>query len=282
MMLAFEAELKPFYPMEEIHGFIRWAFGYVCDYAPVDMVLKRDNLLSREEFLMLFNVLERLKTYEPIQYILGETEFYGMKIVVNPSVLIPRPETEELVALIIKENHEQTITILDVGTGSGCIAIALKKHLPKATILAVDISEEALIIAKENAVMNAVSIDFRKVNILDEGDRNTLPHVDVIVSNPPYITRKEMPMMERNVLDYEPHLALFVEDDDPLIFYRATLAFAFAFAKTPHSVLIYWEINESMGSALAEILKENGVDDFTILQDMRGKDRMMKVMLKHQ
>src|SRR5450432_2795111 len=150
---SFEEELNHFYPMDEIKGFIRWSFYHVCGYSSIDLSMKKDDIISPQHSAKLISIIERLKTYQPIQYILGETEFYGLKILVNPNVLIPRPETEELVDWIIKDHQHQSITILDIGTGSGCIAIALKKHLPMATIIAIDISDDALSLDKENALM---------------------------------------------------------------------------------------------------------------------------------
>jgi release factor glutamine methyltransferase len=271
----FKKELKPLYPKEDIKGFIRWALGHVTGYTSIEMAMNRNKVISENQTNHLLQIIERLKTYEPIQYVLGETEFYGLKIKVNPNVLIPRPETEELVDWIIKENKNKPVTILDIGMGSGCIAIALKKNLPSAQIIAIDIAEDALIIAKENALLNKVSIEFIKINIFDKSIRNTLPSIDIIVSNPPYITQQEKPFMEKNVLDYEPHLALFVSNENPLLFYKEILDFASE--RLNKDGLIYWEINESMEGNLKTLLNQYGHHNFEFRKDLRGKERMLKL-----
>jgi release factor glutamine methyltransferase len=277
MVDIFESELKTFYPKEEIKGFIKWSFKHVCNYSSIDLTIHSKSFLSNAHSEPLLIIIERLKTFEPIQYIIGETEFYGLKIKVNPNVLIPRPETEELVDWIIKDNKDKSITILDIGIGSGCIAIALKKNLPLAIIIAIDISENALNIAKENALLNEVSIDFRKINILDKTERNTLHGIDLIVSNPPYIANQEKYQMEKNVLDYEPHLALFVPDENPLLFYKEILDFAIE--KFNKEGVVYCEINENKVLELINLFGEKGLKDFEFRKDIRGKDRMMKVII---
>ena len=277
MIEIFESELKPFYPIEEIKGFIKWSFMHTCNYSSLDLTINSKSFLSKGHSEQLLIIIVRLKTFEPIQYIIGETEFYKLKIKVNPNVLIPRPETEELVDWIIKENKDKSITILDIGTGSGCIAIALKKNIPLATIIAIDISENALNLAKENALLNGVSIDFRKINILDNTEWNTLPKIDYVVSNPPYVTHLEKPQLEKNVLDYEPHLALFVPDEKPLLFYKEILDFALE--KLNKEGVVYCEINENKVLELINLFGEKGLKDFEFRKDIRGKDRMMKVII---
>lgn len=278
LIKAFEDGLISVYPLEEIRGFVKWSFGFVCHFSSLELSLKIKEILSDEHVKKLFGIIERLRTEEPIQYILGETEFYGLKILVNPNVLIPRPETEELVDLIIKENQNIEMKILDIGTGSGCIPIALKKNLPKATITGIDVSAKALHTAKENAAMNGFEIDFREMSILDEREVSGLPSFDIIVSNPPYITQKERPLMQKNVLNYEPHFALFVEDDDALIFYRAIVDFALMHAAKETKV--YWEINEAKDEELGQLLAEKGIADYSILKDLSGRNRMLKFILR--
>ncbi|MEI6817256.1 MAG: peptide chain release factor N(5)-glutamine methyltransferase [Bacteroidota bacterium] len=275
---AFNERLKEHYPLDEISGFIRWSFDYVCNFKPADLAIKRDETIDFNELERFNNIIERLKNQEPIQYILGETMFFGLRIMVNEHVLIPRPETEELVDWIIKENKNDNISIIDIGTGSGCIPIALKSKMGTSlkSVLAIDVSENALVLAKKNADMNAVSIDFRKVDILDDNAWHSLPLVDLIVSNPPYITKNEMVLMERNVLDHEPHLALFVDDGDALLFYKTILEFAKN--KLNDGGKIYFEINESRGEELADFIRDNYHYQTIIKKDLSGKDRMLKVV----
>ncbi len=198
--------------------------------------------------------------YEPIQYIFGKTDFYGFEFLVNPSVLIPRPETEELVELIVHDYAKKSIDILDVGTGSGCIAITLRRLLKKAQVSALDISPEALKIAKRNAGINRVQLTFYEF--------------DVIVSNPPYVMEKEKAEMEKNVLDYEPSLALFVPDDNPLLFYNNIARFAEQ--KLKKKGYLYFEINAQMGEAVVNMLRMMEFKNVELIQDLSGKDRFVK------
>jgi release factor glutamine methyltransferase len=230
------------------------------------------------------NIIERLNSNEPIQYILGETEFYGRKFLVNDSVLIPRPETEELVKLIIDEQKklESRISnlespILDIGTGSGCIAISLAKELSDFQVFAYDISEKALETAKKNADLNNVKVIFEKVDILNPPF--TIHHLafNIIVSNPPYVTKQEIELMQKNVIDFEPHLALFVENNNPLIFYEAIADFAYN-----HLIingLVAVEINEALGKETAEVFIKKGFSDVTIIKDIHQKDRFVRATL---
>ncbi len=273
----FEEELSEFYPIEEINGFIKWTLGNVLNHTSIQLILNNKNVLTEKEKSFIFSVIERLKTYEPIQYILGETEFYGLKFKLNPAVLIPRPETEELVDWIIKEKQNNSISILDIGTGSGCIAIALKKQIPLSNLIGIDISKDALEVAKENAVLNDISIDFREMNIFDKYEWDAMPAIDIIVSNPPYILENEKPLMEKNVLNYEPHQALFVSNVDPLIYYREILEFANK--KLNPNGAIYFEINESKGEEIKDLLINMNFTKFIIRKDLRGKDRMIKVTI---
>ncbi|MEZ2335457.1 peptide chain release factor N(5)-glutamine methyltransferase [Mucilaginibacter sp. RCC_168] len=239
--------------------------------------------LSAEQSEELKTILTRLQTGEPIQYILGETEFYGLPFKVNPSVLIPRSETEELVEWILEtcgghfaENSNQFDgAILDIGTGSGCIAISLKKNLPNADISAVDISETALQTARVNTALNKVEINFMNSDILDwQAQITKFKMYNLIVSNPPYVTLHDKQQMHINVTDHEPHSALFVPEDDPLLFYH-TIA-DFALAQLPANGLLFFEINENYGSQTVEMLRKKGFVDIILKQDMSGRDRMIK------
>jgi len=262
--------LEGLYDKNEIESFIYLIFKHLFGYGRKEMILMRNEILSSENMERIHNIVERLKVYEPIQYILGEAEFYGLKFIVKPGVLIPRNETEELADIIIKRNKHKKITLLDIGTGTGCIPIAVKKYLPEAEVWGCDISETALSVAKENASRNSVDIFFVQFDILSE---KTFPVTgfDIIVSNPPYVTEKEKELMQPNVLDYEPHLALFVPDDDPLMFYRAIVEKSTVLLKKGGE--IYFEINEMYGDDIRKLLENN---NFTaeIVKDINGKDRI--------
>jgi release factor glutamine methyltransferase len=246
------------------------------------------------------DIINRLKAQEPVQYIIGETEFYGRKFKVTPDTLIPRPETEELVQLVLKEapsapeggtfdmklyskshltvppSGAEGAIILDIGTGSGCIAISLACEIPKAQVYAYDISEKALEVAQENAVRNNASVIFEKIDILNIAPSSHPPY-SIIVSNPPYVMNAEKLEMEQNVLDYEPHLALFVEDSNPLIFYKAIAGFA---AKNLiDKGLCVVEINQALGLETAELFWNQGFHSVEVVKDMFGKDRMVKAVL---
>ena len=213
--------LRDLYPSSEVSSLVRLIMERVCNIQPHHFLFCKDKELPESEKSRIHDIVERLKQMEPIQYILGTADFYSLQFEVDPSVLIPRPETEELVEQVILDNADQKIKILDIGTGSGCIAVTLRKHLKKASVIATDISAEALATARRNAKRNNTTVTFIQTDILDpEKAEMDIPFIlDVIVSNPPYIKEEEKKDMERNVLDYEPHLALFVPDNDPLLYY---------------------------------------------------------------
>jgi release factor glutamine methyltransferase len=223
------------------------------------------------------DIIIRLKAHEPVQYIIGETEFYGRKFKITPDTLIPRPETEELVQLVLSiiPSGPDRGAILDIGTGTGCIAISLACELPNAQVYAYDISEKALKVAKENAVTNNVNVIFEQVDIFSLSTSFFSPF-SIIVSNPPYVMNAEKLKMEQNVLDYEPHLALFVEDSNPLIFYEAIAEFA---AKNLiNEGLCIVEINQMFGLETAELFWNQGFHSVEVVKDMFGKDRMVKAI----
>lgn len=219
-------------------------------------------------------IVNRLLLHEPIQYILGETEFYGLKFYTSPGVLIPRSETEELVDWIVSQEKTGCNKLLDIGTGSGCIPIAIDKNTGIAWIDGWDISEDALQIARSNALRNDSKVFFSNHDILDQSGLADDVKWDVIVSNPPYVLLEEASQMERNVLDFEPHLALFVPDADPLLFYRAIAKFANVHLQVHGS--LYFEINEKMGEQTVQLLQEFGFDDILIRRDLQGKERMVR------
>ena len=222
------------------------------------------------------NILHRLQTGEPIQYILGHTEFYGLPFKVDPSVLIPRPETEELVEWVLTSvgnSRLATGTILDIGTGSGCIAISLKANLPGAQISAIDISTKALESAKQNADLNNVKVNFIEADILNKSEIE-IPKSDIIVSNPPYVTQHDKTQMHTNVTDFEPHTALFVPENDPLLFYNAIADYALN--NLTQNGLLFFEINENLGKKTVELLNDKGFKNIELRRDMSGRDRMIK------
>jgi len=217
------------------------------------------------------DILAQLQTGKPLQYALGYAEFYGLKFLVNPATLIPRPETEELVRWVINSVTGDNLSILDIGTGSGCIAISLKKNLAGMQVSAMDVSVDALNTAKENAALNEVKVNFIEADILNYQSNN---HYSVIVSNPPYVTLEDKKLMHRNVTDFEPHTALFVPENDPLIFYRAIADFALS--NLENGGLLFFEINESLGKETAQLLIDKGFKDVEIRKDLSDRDRMVK------
>lgn len=235
------------------------------------LLIKGDELWGDAQQKQLLQITERLKDGEPLQYIMREAEFHGLTFTVNPNVLIPRPETEELVDWIIAE-CPNTTSILDIGTGSGCIAISLKKELPQTDVSAMDVSEMALETAKENMVKNNACVHFIHDDILNpKKDTNTF---QVIVSNPPYIMQKEKSSMHKNVLEHEPHLALFVENEDPLLFYRKIAEYGQT--HLGNEGLLFFEINALLGAETKEMLEQYGYKDITIRKDSNGKERMIR------
>jgi release factor glutamine methyltransferase len=221
------------------------------------------------------NMLTQLKTGKPLQYALGYAEFYSLKFIVNPSVLIPRPETEELVQWAIESVGSERLavgSVLDIGTGSGCIAISLKKNLPNVAVSAIDISVDALQIAKENAKLNEVEVDFIQDDILNS--KLKTQNLQLIISNPPYVTLEDKTRMHTNVTDFEPHTALFVPENDPLLFYKAIADFAVD--NLAANGLLFFEINESLGKETVALLESKGFREIELRQDMSGRDRMVK------
>ena len=268
--------LKGIYPSSEINGLVRLIMERVCNLQPHHFLLCRDKVLPESEKRWFYEIVERLKRLEPIQYILGIADFYSLEFEVSPSVLIPRPETEELVDLVILENQKKEINLLDIGTGSGCIAITLQKHLRNANVFGIDISAKALEVARRNAKRHKVATSFIQADILQlEQAEAALPYpFDVIVSNPPYIREEEMKEMEPNVVEHEPHLALFVPNEDPLLFYRHIAAFGRN--KLKEKGQLYFEINSALGEMTVNMLCQAGYKDVKLIKDLSGKDRIIK------
>lgn len=259
--------LRPLYPAGEVEGFIRIIFRHLLHYEPVDILLRKDTVLPGFIPDKIDKVVEELKKSRPVQYIFNEARFHGHDFYVDGSVLIPRPETEELVDIIVDENGLSDLSVLDAGTGSGCIAISLALALKFPEVTAVDISEKALAVARRNAAaLNARNIDFVCCDMLDMPVE--VGKYDIIVSNPPYIAESEKAGMDRNVLDYEPSGALFVPDDDPLRFYKALSRFG-ADALKPGGRL-YFEINSRFPAEIKKMLDADGYVDVELLCDMQG------------
>ncbi|WP_296348706.1 peptide chain release factor N(5)-glutamine methyltransferase [Winogradskyella sp.] len=278
----FHKTLDEMYGSDEVESFFFLTTEHFFNVPRIHLALEPEFTFSKAESDAIFQVLEDLKQQKPIQYILGETEFFGLKFNVNEHVLIPRPETEELVDWILSCDSErsevsQQLKILDIGTGSGCIAISLAKHLPNAKVYALDVSKEALEIAKSNAKMNEVEVTFMNLDILDILNWNLIfkdLEFDIIVSNPPYVRQLEKQEMKPNVLDNEPHLALFVENDEPFVFYNAITDFAIK--KLTIKGELYFEINQYLGDEMIALLEEKGLKNVELKIDLYGNDRMVK------
>lgn len=263
--------LTGIYPENEAINLTRLIIEQVTGYSVPILLSDKSKKITSAQEQIIDKIIERLQTSEPIQYILGETEFFGLPFVVDKNTLIPRPETEELIELILSETANKEVSILDIGTGSGCIAISLKKHLPKANVFGWDFSEPALTVARKNAEKNQTPILFEKVNVL----QIFVPDIklDIIVSNPPYILESEKKDMDKNVLEYEPHSALFVPDDKGLLFYERIADIALKLLK-PQGKL-YFEINRQKGMDTAEMLSQKGFSNIRIIKDLSGNDRMV-------
>lgn len=281
----FNETLKTIYPITEIDSFFFLLLEEYLGFRRVDIVLKSDFKITQETLNLLQSATKQLEQEVPLQYIIGKTEFYGLPFVVNKHVLIPRPETEELVACVVSESSrfktfntstKQTtetkqLKILDIGTGSGCIPISLKKQLPFAKISAIDISKEALTVAKKNAVLNNVDIHFILQDILKTVALDQ--HYDIIISNPPYVRELEKKELKNNVLKNEPHVALFVENDNPLIFYAKIAELAKKYLNK--NGLLFFEINQYLGTETIDLVNKKGLKNIQLKKDMFGNDRII-------
>jgi release factor glutamine methyltransferase len=284
--------LSNIYAESEARNIAGLAIEHVTSLSRSDRFLKKEEPLSAQQQDQLKQDLHRLMQHEPIQYIMNKAWFYGMELFVDKAVLIPRPETEELVEWIVNdvkasgtdvferkpmEADETTkLKILDVGSGSGCIALALKKAMPKAEVWGCDVSEEALNVARRNGSALDIRVDFQGTNFLDVLQQKHLPTVDIVVSNPPYIPMKDKEGMNPNVVAHEPHTALFVPDNDALVFYSALAQFG------KHRLYkngsIYMEIHEDLGKDVVNLFQQEGYSDVELRKDMQGKDRMVRIM----
>ncbi len=270
--IEYQKELAMLYEPKEIQSIFRLV-AEDLGYTPSLLIQSQFQEVSAEQQAFFEEALLRLRNAEPVQYVRGKADFYGLQFMVTESVLIPRPETEELVELIIRKHKNKPIKIVDLGTGSGCIAISLAKNLPNAEVCAIDISPEALNIARQNAQQNEVNVHFVEGSMCQEDCLSSCGTSDVIVSNPPYVTNSEKQQMRPNVLDFEPHLALFVEDANPLLFYAAIARLAAA--KLTQNGCVYCEINEQFGKETVHLFESYGLRECEIVKDIFGKDRIV-------
>ncbi len=269
----FRESLSSIYDSQEVDSFFYLILDNFYQMSRVDLALKPEFEIEESEVAKWRDIVAQLQQQKPLQYILGETEFFGLPFTVTSAVLIPRPETEELVDWILKNNsnNSEQLRILDIGTGSGCIPITLAKNLNNAKVEAIDISKEALKVAENNAIKNFVKVKFVEMDIL-KADKLSKTY-DIIVSNPPYVRALEKQEMLKNVLDYEPHIALFVEDEDPLLFYVKITQLASK--SLSEEGQLYFEINQYLGQRMIELLKEYKFRDIELRQDIYGNDRMI-------
>ncbi len=253
---------------------ISWGYitiGFLLNYTRSDAIIYADKFINKTILLKIESIVQELKLNKPIQYILGKTNFYGLDLKVNEYTLVPRPETEELVSWILQENFN---SVIDIGTGSGCIAISLAKN-SGANISAIDISDNALKVAKENAILNDLDINFIHADILEI---DSLSAVDVIVSNPPYVLESDKLVISKRIIEYEPHLALFVDNKNPFLFYQKITELAKKSLNS--SGKLYFEINEQYSNDIARILDDNGFVDIQLKKDINDKDRMIRAIKK--
>jgi len=283
--LQLRFQLFHMYDEREAGNITDLVMEHITGWKKIDRVVNKTIPLSAQQEQMLKDFTKALLANKPLQYVLEEAWFYGMKLYVDENVLIPRPETEELVDWLIKEvqssgfivpgSQSGTKNLLDIGTGSGCIPLAIKKSFPALKVHSCDISEGALNVAKKNAAAQQLNIHFHHLDILSETARNQLPVFDSIISNPPYIPQKDKTTMAANVLQYEPHTALFVDDNDPLLFYKAIAGFAAS--HLTKKGMVYLEIHEGMADGVIDVFKQKGFTRIELKKDLQGRDRMIRV-----
>jgi len=279
VFLSFQQSLAEVYDRRETEAIALLVLEEITDLSRSKIKAFTEDEITGEASEKIHLILEELKTGKPVQYILGTTEFYGLNFLVNPATLIPRPETEELVQWVLEESkklkikNQKPLPVLDIGTGSGCIAISVKKNLPEAVITAIDISPEALHMAIKNALINDVEVEFIHDDILKTQSVIVNSTYDIIISNPPYVTLDDKLLMHQNVTNFEPHNALFVPQNDPLVFYKAIADFAVG--RLSNNGLLFFEINENFGEETIELLSNKGFINTELRQDMSGRDRMI-------
>ncbi len=290
----YKRELAEIYEPKEINSLISHCFNHYLKFNTADLITKKTEHINQSDLIKIYNCCIDLKKHKPLQYILEETVFYGLKFKVGPEVLIPRPETEELVELILKDRFDKlndqlsngNFSILDIGTGSGCIAVSLKKNLAHANVFAIDISKNALELAEYNAKQNNTPVIFYEIDILKPVSRQArqplysqLASYDIIVSNPPYITKTESHLMHERVKEYEPHVALFVEDNDHLIFYKIIISFCETHLNATGK--LYFELNPLFADEIRLLANNSKLfADVEIIIDLSGNKRFLKAVKK--
>lgn len=270
----FNERLKNSFSEREIKTMFKLCAEKRLNLSPSDLLISDSVRMSESDLLFFRSVVKRLQENEPFQYIYGETEFYGLRIKTDKRVLIPRPETEELVHWIVLSQNGDTAKIADVCSGSGCIALSLKSKIPQAIVVGLDVSDGALELSRENANINALDVGFEQLDVLSEPLPFEDNSVDIIVSNPPYVMQSEKTEMQEHVLKYEPHLALFVENNSPFIFYEK-IALS-AMKKLKSGGWLYFEINEKYGQEMMHLLNHHGYKNVELKQDMQNKNRMLR------
>lgn len=266
-------EITALYPPEESASIVWLLMEQLFSINRFEVAMNPSLRLSESELVRMHNACKKVLRNIPVQYITGQADFCGLSLHVNPTVLIPRPETEQLVQMIANDLGEGAYTLLDVGTGSGAIAIALKKSRPDCSLMACDISEDALAVARENAALNQTAIELFQCDVLAEDAVSRIPVVDVVVSNPPYVCLSEQPAMRPNVLQHEPHGALFVEDSNPLLFYTAIINLAGS--RLQAGGRLFFEINERFGGEVSLLLEQAGFTNIIVTKDFRNKERFV-------
>ena len=272
-------ELSAIYNSREAGNISRMVMEKITGLTNTERLVNKESSLTASQQDQLQNFAKQLLQHKPVQYVLNEAWFAGMRFYVDEHVLIPRPETEELVEVVVADAYPNlNLSILDIGTGSGCIAISLKKKLPVSNIYGLDISDKALAISQKNAISNEVNIEFLKADILNIEPGSNFPLFDIIISNPPYIKQSEADEMLPNVLLYEPHEALFVPTDDALLFYRSIADFSLE-NLNPREGKLYFEINEKMSDQVIKLLTQKGFSKISVKKDLQGKDRVVSSVL---
>ncbi|MBC5774463.1 peptide chain release factor N(5)-glutamine methyltransferase [Pontibacter sp. KCTC 32443] len=272
-----KAQLITIYPEQEAGAIAQEVLEYVLAQNRVQLSLNQQQEITSDQQQELKTIVNRLLTHEPLQYVLGVAHFYGLELQVNQNVLIPRPETEELVDLVIRENRgKKHLRVLDICTGSGCIPVALAANLQTEVVYGLEVSEEALNVAKANAAKYNLPVNWLHQDIFEDVQSIGLHSLDVITSNPPYVLEEEQQLMRANVLEYEPHLALFVPDTDPLKFYKRIAIVGADLLKTGGS--LYFEINERYGQETCDVLLQAGYQSAAVIKDLFGKDRIVRAV----
>lgn len=274
LQALFDRQLIALYEAKELASIWKWWICERLNFTPMQVVQSMEDVLTEQQILQLESDLVRFSKREPLQYILENTEFYSLKLKCSPSALIPRPETEELVHWILEENSDFLTHFLDIGTGTGCIPLAVKNQRPSWNVSALDCSEKALELARENALIHSLDCLWINFDLLKDGNFPMVHPITIISSNPPYIPWKEKEKMASQVKDFEPNIALFVSDDDPIIFYRKIIEFSLQYGAP--NVKVYVEIHENLSKELVDLFQRNQFANIELRKDLQGKERMIR------